>query len=147
MSLNTTFILSSLSFFVLNNYMLCYLITTLTIDAMSVGDRIYELNWFQLSRREQFIVYIIIRRSQDAFELKGLGVFVCSLETYAKVIWSISQRRYANLIWFVLFCRIPFFSWFKKPCHFTWYSGNCISEQVIEWACHHRTIFFCFCGG
>lgn len=48
---------------------------------------------------------------------------------------------------FYAFCRIPFFSWFRKLCHFTWYFGNCIGEQVIEWACHHRIIFFClWCG-
>lgn len=45
----------------------------------------YNLLWYHLAHPEQFIVQTIIRRSQDPFELKGLGVFVCSLETYLTV--------------------------------------------------------------
>lgn len=55
------------------------------MNAMLVGDRIYELNWYEISRKEQFIVQMMIQRAQRPFELKGLGVFVCSLETYLKV--------------------------------------------------------------
>lgn len=52
---------------------------------MFVGDRIYELHWYQMSREEQFLVLMVIQRSQMPFELKGLGLFVCSLENYLKV--------------------------------------------------------------
>lgn len=52
---------------------------------MSIGDRMFDLHWYQLRRSEQFIVQIMIQRAQRPFELKGLGVFVCSLETYLKV--------------------------------------------------------------
>lgn len=52
---------------------------------MSVGDITYGLSWYQLPHDEQFIVQTIIQRSQKPFELKGLGVFVCSLDTYVKV--------------------------------------------------------------
>lgn len=58
----------------------------LTVYAMSVGDILYDLSWYDLPRYDQFIVQIVIRRSQDAVELKGLGVFVCSLETYLMVV-------------------------------------------------------------
>lgn len=56
------------------------------INVMTIGDHIYELHWYQLSRNEQFVVQMIIARSQKPFELKGLGVFECSLETFLKVI-------------------------------------------------------------
>lgn len=65
--------------------MLCYFTTSATINAMLVGDRIYELNWYEISRNEQFMVRVMIQRAQKPFDLKGLGVFVCSLETYLKV--------------------------------------------------------------
>lgn len=67
------------------NYILCFVITMLTIDAMSVGDILYDMSWYDLPRYDQFIVQMIILRSQVPFELKGLGVFVCSLETYLNV--------------------------------------------------------------
>lgn len=38
-----------------------------------------------MNRAERIGVELIIRRSQRPFELKGLGVFVCSLETYLRV--------------------------------------------------------------
>lgn len=53
---------------------------------MSIGDQMYDLQWYQLSRNEQFIVRMLIERSQKPLELKGLGFFVCSLQTYLLVI-------------------------------------------------------------
>lgn len=67
------------------NWLLCYILTTSAMNMMSIGDIIYNLSWYELSRDEQFIVQTIIRRSQKAFELKALGVFACSLEIYLKV--------------------------------------------------------------
>lgn len=55
---------------------------------MSVGDIIYDLYWYLLPSNGQVIVQTIIQRSQVPFELKGMGVFVCSLETYITVINS-----------------------------------------------------------
>lgn len=66
-------------------FTLCFFVTTSTLNVLSVGDRIYELNWYELSRNERFFVLMMIQRAQKPFELKGLGVFVCSLETYLKV--------------------------------------------------------------
>lgn len=53
---------------------------------MHIGDLTYGISWYQLPRDEQFVVQSIIQRSQKLFELKGLGVIVCSLETYLRVI-------------------------------------------------------------
>lgn len=71
--------------FSIADYILCYFVTTSTINAMSIGDQIYNLCWYQLPRNDQYIVETIIRRAQKTIELKGLGVFVCSLMTYLKV--------------------------------------------------------------
>lgn len=68
------------------NYLLSYFLTTLTLNAMSIGYCVYGLHWYQMSCNEQIMVQMIIRRSQKPFELKGLGLFACSLETYLKVI-------------------------------------------------------------
>lgn len=70
------------------NYLLCYFITTISINALAVADMAYNILWYHLAHHEQFIVQTIIRRSQDPFELKGLGVFVCSLETYLTVAYK-----------------------------------------------------------
>lgn len=72
-SLNLVFSVGVLLFFSIVNYMACYLITTLTIDAMSVGDILYGITWYNMPRYDQYIVQTIIRRSQDAVELKRFG--------------------------------------------------------------------------
>lgn len=77
--------MSSLTFFLIANYVLCYFITTLTINTMSVGDKVFDLLWYQLPSKKHFNVQMIIRRAQYPFELRALGVFVCSLETYLEV--------------------------------------------------------------
>lgn len=55
------------------------------INTTSIGDKIYDLFWYQLPRDDQYFVETIIRRAQKPIELKGMGVFVCSLTTYLKV--------------------------------------------------------------
>lgn len=57
---------------------------------MSVGDILYGITWYNMPRYDQYIVQTIIRRSQDAVELKGLGVVVCSLEAYL-MVWKQSK--------------------------------------------------------
>lgn len=57
----------------------------ISTNIMSVGDVVYGLFWYTLPLNEQFIVETIIRRSHKTYEVKGLGMFVCSLETYMKV--------------------------------------------------------------
>lgn len=58
---------------------------------MSIGNQIYNLHWYQLPRSEQFIVQLMIQRANRPFTVKGLDVFVCSLEVFLKVIET-SQR-------------------------------------------------------
>lgn len=89
MSFNLLTLVGGLAFQTIINYMLCYYATTLTINVVSIGDRIYDLQWYNLARNEQFIVHMLIRRSQKPFELKGLGVFVCALQTFLLVAITI----------------------------------------------------------
>lgn len=84
-SFNILTFVGGLPFLTLIHYMLCFYVSTLTINGMLIGDHIYELQWYQLKRNEQFIVQTMIIRAQKSFELKGLGVFVCSLETFSAV--------------------------------------------------------------
>lgn len=75
----------ALSYVSILNYMLCYFVTTGTLHAVSIADRIYDLHWYQLPQNNQIYVKFMIKRAQRPFELKGLGVFVCSLETFLGV--------------------------------------------------------------
>lgn len=84
-SINLITFLGATIFASIVNYILCYFVTTSTINVSSIGDRIYELHWYRLSRDDQVIIRMIIRRAQKPFELKALGIFVCSLQTYLKV--------------------------------------------------------------
>lgn len=65
--------------------MLCYFVSNLIDDTLSIGHIAYNSPWYQMARTEKVCVEMIIRRSQRPFELKGLGIFVCSLETYLRV--------------------------------------------------------------
>lgn len=66
-------------------YVVCNHITAITLNAEFIGDIAYNMPWYQLPRSEQMIIEMIIRRSQQPCEIKGLGLFVCSLETFLGV--------------------------------------------------------------
>lgn len=55
------------------------------VNAVLIGDTAYESYWYQMAHDDKVIVEMIIRRAQRPYEIKGLGVFVCSLETYLRV--------------------------------------------------------------
>lgn len=74
-----------LIFFLTNNYVLCYFITSSTLNIMSIDAIIYDLLWYRLPCKDQFAIQMIMLRTQVPHEIKGLGVFVCSLTTYFKV--------------------------------------------------------------
>lgn len=80
--------INEFGFFLAINYILCYFITSLTEHGLAFADITYDLHWYELARKEQFVVLMILRRAQDRFELKGLGVLTYSLATYAKVRFS-----------------------------------------------------------
>lgn len=67
---------------------------------MSAADRIYDLPWYQLSPHQQFMMQVIIMRAQTPFEVRALGVFICSLEVYLKVqvfhlfIANVREKRF-----------------------------------------------------
>lgn len=76
---------AEICYYAIDNYLLCYYITMITVNAVAIGDTAYESQWYRMGRGEQVIVEMIIRRAQRPQEIKGMGVLVCSLETYLKV--------------------------------------------------------------
>lgn len=54
-------------------------------NALSIADTAYESRWYLMTAEDQVLIEMIIRRAQRPFEIKGLGVLVCSLETYLRV--------------------------------------------------------------
>lgn len=83
-------IVSELEFHLVYNYALCYFVTTIATNALMIGDIVYDLAWHQLPCAEQQFMRMVMHRSQKMIKIKGLGVFVCSLETFLKV------RTHAN---------------------------------------------------
>lgn len=67
------------------NFVLCSFITALIFNGTIIGDIAYHSMWYRMSRNEQVVVEMIIARSQKMVQLKGLSVFDCSLNMYAKV--------------------------------------------------------------
>lgn len=91
------FSITGVVFFTSINCMLCFFITISTANGMVIGDLAYDLYWYQLLPHDQFIVQTIIQRPQKPCELRGLGVFACSLATFLKV----HMRRTLNWIEFI----------------------------------------------
>lgn len=61
---------------------------------------------YQLPHRQQFIVRMIILRSQQQFELKALGIVVCSLDTYLKVIELHLKKKRTNFFFHTCFATL-----------------------------------------
>lgn len=59
--------------------------TGLTTNAANIGDIAYDALWYERPSKEQFVIQMIMQRAQKTFELKGMGVFVCSLQTFLMV--------------------------------------------------------------
>lgn len=69
------------------------------IYAVSIGDIAYNSHWYAMSPADKVIIEMIIRRSQRPFEIKGLGVLVCSLETFLRVWQQQQQQQYQLNLW------------------------------------------------
>lgn len=54
---------------------------------MEIGDVVYNLLWYEkhFQATERSFVLMVIYRSQQAIQIKGLGLFSCSLETFLAV--------------------------------------------------------------
>lgn len=55
------------------------------INAVAISDTAYESQWYRMKAEEQQIIEFIIHRAQQPYEIKGLGVFPCTLETFIRV--------------------------------------------------------------
>lgn len=77
--------IGELLYYGLNVYLLCYFISIISIDTGAIGMIAYDSPWHQMGHTEHRIIEMVLRRSQRPCDLKGLGVVICSLETYGKV--------------------------------------------------------------
>lgn len=77
--------ITSLLIFVITVYILCYFVSSSTLNVMTIADMLFDLFWYQLPHDEQCIVQLIISRAQKPYEIKGLGVLACSLDVYSMV--------------------------------------------------------------
>lgn len=77
--------MGGLTFLSILNFLLCFFVTTATINAMQIGDEIFDLNWYKLPCNEQLFILLVLQRAQKPLELRGLGFFTCSLATFLKV--------------------------------------------------------------
>lgn len=104
-------IVSELEFHLAYNYALCYFVTTITTGGQMIGDIVFDLDWYQLPSAGQQFSRMVMHRSQKVIKIKGLGVFVCSLETFLKVRiqLSIFYAKQFNL-WFIFKSEVTFYS-------------------------------------
>lgn len=65
--------------------MVCYCVSSSTGNIIAIGDAIYELDWYLLPCNDQLTIKMIIERAQTPYQVKGLGILACSLDTYLKV--------------------------------------------------------------
>lgn len=79
------FDINELLYLLVNNFVLCYFVNTLTQNAIEIGHIAYSAVWYQFPKHEQYFIKMISYRAQVPFEIKGLGVFACSLDTYVAV--------------------------------------------------------------
>lgn len=76
--------MGGLTFLSILNFLLCYFVTAAKINAMVIGDEIFDLDWYKLPRDQQLFVLLILQRAQKPSDVRGLGFFTCSLETFLK---------------------------------------------------------------
>lgn len=58
---------------------------TLTTSTCNIADIAYDAPWYYMQKNEKFMVQMMIIRAQKSFEVKGMGIFDCSLAAYSKV--------------------------------------------------------------
>lgn len=119
-----------LIYIIIENFILCNYMYTITSDIRSTGDIAYSSPWYQMSRMERICVEMIIRRSQQLRELRGLGLFVCSLEVYFKVCTIDFVAKYSGCVLIVSLSQT--FSWFAVPSRTIWCSVNWMRSNVFD---------------
>lgn len=110
-SLYNVFTITSLTF------IFCLVSEKITEALFGIGDAFYESPWYFLSSQHQKHLVLIIARSQRELRLEGLGIFFCSLGTFAQVICEFYDLTIIN----ILFCSVDYksslFILFDDPEH------------------------------
>lgn len=65
--------------------MYCYFATITTGKIVSIGDVVYNANWYNYSPEIQKNNILIIGRSQERLHFSGFGIIYCTLGVLQKV--------------------------------------------------------------
>lgn len=109
-------------------YFFCHVATVVTEQITSIGDIVYESNWFDYpAELRKYNIYIIIR-SQEPILFTGLKIIKCSKEVFLKVsilfrfniniqtyICLIQQRKIHSTLLIILFFSLKIF---KASCSY-----------------------------
>ncbi|XP_055304812.1 odorant receptor 67a-like [Sitodiplosis mosellana] len=74
-------------------YVFCRFATHVTDQMVSIGRIAYEVNWYDSPVVWQKYLILIISRSQQKVYFTGFNLITCTLETFAKVTFSLVQIR------------------------------------------------------
>lgn len=69
-------------------YIYCRLSKNITEKSYEIGDVAYNSLWYEVLVKEQKMIILTICQSQRKFQLTGLGIVDCSLETFLRVIYT-----------------------------------------------------------
>lgn len=137
-------------YYAIENFLLCFFVSLITVKTTSIGDIAYNSPWYQMPRDERDVVEMIIRRSQRPREIKGMDVFVCSLETYLRVTRHNFPKKYCEIFDLDLIVEIFLYGTFSvdSQCYFLLHGvpkvENCLNglESIAKLANLTILIFF-----
>lgn len=72
---------------VVPTYIYCYLSNVVRESMLEVGDSFYQYAWYDLTLKQQKMVWMVIRRTHSEFSFNGLGLVYCSLDAFLSVIY------------------------------------------------------------
>lgn len=69
-------------------FVLCYSAEQLTAQLNRIAESVYiDVNWFNLPIPQQKALKMIICRARLTFRLTGYDIFICSIESFLKVLF------------------------------------------------------------
>lgn len=79
-----------------STYIYCYLSNVVMASLLDCGDAFYQYAWYDLTVKQQKIIFLVIRRAHNEFCFNGLGLVYCSLDTFLSVILKIRTANRWN---------------------------------------------------
>lgn len=75
-------------------HLFCHFANKVTDRISSIGNIVYNLNWFSYPLDVQESIIFIIRRSKQPLYFTGLGMIWCTLEVFGNVMSNFFKRRF-----------------------------------------------------